>query len=286
MPTLSSPTLIGLGAILLWGMFALITATTAGVPPFLTTALAFLIGGGLGLIILAATGKLAMLKQPPLAWALGIFGLFGYHAAYFAALKSAPPAEASLINYLWPLLIVLFSGLLPGEHLKLKHIIGALCGFAGVVLLALSKGGFGTGAGGSFPVLGYSLALLCAFIWAIYSVLSRRMAGVPTEALVGFCLASGVLAMVAHLAFEPPLWPTGLSAWAAIIALGLGPVGAAFFLWDIGMKKGDIRFLGTASYAAPVISTLALVLAGYAAPSWGLLGACALIVVGAVIAAR
>jgi drug/metabolite transporter (DMT)-like permease len=286
MPTLSPPTLIGLGAILLWGMFALITAATAGVPPFLTTALAFLIGGGLGLMILAATGKLAMLKQPPLAWALGIFGLFGYHAAYFAALKSAPPAEASLINYLWPLLIVLFSGLLPGESLRLKHILGALCGFAGVVLLALSKGGFGASAGGNLPILGYSLALLCAFIWAIYSVLSRRMAGVPTEALVGFCLASGVLAMLAHLLFEPPLWPATFSAWAAIVALGLGPVGAAFFLWDIGMKKGDIRFLGTASYAAPVISTLALVLAGYAAPSLALLGACGLIVTGAVIAAR
>lgn len=279
---LSLPTLAGLGAILLWGLLALLTASTAGVPPFLLTAITFAIGGGLGLAVLAIRGRLGLLRQPAGAWALGIGGLFGYHAVYFAALKSAPPAEASLIAYLWPLLIVLFSGLLPGERLSLRHIGGAVAGFAGVVMLALSKGGLGGGAG--IPWLGYGLALACAFIWAGYSVLSRRFADVPTEAVVGNCLVTALLAAGAHLALEPAGLPQGAATWAAIVALGLGPVGAAFFLWDIGMKKGDIRFLGTASYAAPVISTLALVAAGKAQAGWPLALACLLIVGGAVIA--
>jgi len=181
------------------------------------------------------------MRQPPSSWAVGVGGLFGYHAVYFAALKSAPPAEASLIAYLWPLLIVLFSGLLPGESLKRQHVLGAIAGFAGVVILALSKGGIG--AAGGIPVLGYSLALACAFIWSIYSVLSRRLAAVPTEAVVGFCLMTAFLAGLAHLALEPRGLPAGPAIWLAILALGLGPVGAAFSLWDIGMKRGDIRFL-------------------------------------------
>ena len=282
MTTLSLPTLAGLGAILLWGLLALLTASTAGVPPFLLTALTFAIGGGLGLVVLSARGRLALLKQPPAAWALGVGGLFLYHAVYFAALKSAPPAEASLIAYLWPLLIVLFSGLLPGERLTARHVLGAISGFAGVVLLALAKGGIGTTA--DLPWLGYGLALACAFIWAGYSVLSRRFADVPTEAVVGNCLVTALLAGLAHLALEPAGLPQGMGTWFAILALGLGPVGAAFFLWDIGMKRGDIRFLGTASYAAPVISTLALVAAGQAQPGWPLAAACLLIVGGAVIA--
>jgi drug/metabolite transporter (DMT)-like permease len=279
---LSYPTLCGLLAILLWGLLALLTAATEGVPPFLLTALTFAIGGGLGLALLIARGQVRLLARQPLAaWALGVGGLFGYHAVYFAALKAAPPAEASLIAYLWPLLIVLFSGLLPGENLMPRHILGAVLGFAGVIVLALGKGGI---AGSSAYLAGYALALTCAFLWSGYSVLSRRMTDVPTEAVVGFCLATACLAMIAHLALEPAGLPQSSATWLAIALLGLGPVGAAFFLWDIGMKRGDIRFLGVASYAAPVISTLALIAAGRAEAGWPLILACALIVGGAVIA--
>lgn len=280
----SPATLAGLAAILLWGLLALLTDLTSGVPPFLLTALTFAIGGGLGFLLLVARGRLRLLAQPAAAWALGVGGLFGYHAVYFAALKAAPAAEASLIAYLWPLFIVLFSGLLPGETLRPPHVLGALLGFAGVIVLALSKGGIG--GGGALPLAGYSLALLCAFIWSGYSVLSRRMADVPTDAVTGFCLATAVLAACAHLMWEPRGLPAGAATWSAILALGLGPVGAAFFLWDIGMKRGDIRFLGTASYAAPVISTLALVIAGRAAAGWALALTCLLIVGGAIVARR
>ncbi|HRE21425.1 MAG TPA: EamA family transporter [Rhabdaerophilum sp.] len=280
--TLASPTLCGLLAILLWGLLALLTAATGAVPPFLLTALTFAIGGGLGFALLLARGKLHLLKQPLAAWALGVGGLFGSHALYFGAMKNAPPAEASLIGYLWPLLIVLMSGLLPGERLGARHILGAGMGFAGIVALTLGKGGLGGSA--ALPLFGYVLAFLFALVWASYSVLSRRMAAVPTEAVVGFCLATALVAGLAHLTLEPAGLPADTKAWAAIVLLGLGPAGAAFFLWDIGMKRGDIRFLGTASYAAPIISTLALIAAGRAEASWSLALAAALIAGGALIA--
>ena len=277
----SIPTLCGLGAILLWGLLALLTTQTADVPPFLLTALTFGIAGISGLIWLVFKGRLTLLRQPFSAWLLGVGGLFGYHAVYFAALKSAPAAEASLIAYLWPLLIVLFSGLLPGEKLVFRQILGAILGFSGVLALGLSKTGIG---GAESPWFGYGLALLCAFLWSGYSVLSRRMADVPTEAVVGFCLATAILAGMVHPLVEPMTFPKEPQIWIAIMLLGLGPVGAAFFLWDIGMKRGDIRFLGVASYAAPVISTIALIVAGKASASLVLFLACGLIVGGAFIA--
>ena len=279
----NGPTLAGLGAIMLWGLLALLTARTADVPPFLLTALTFSIGGGAGIAIVAARGGLRLIVQPPAAWALGVGGLFLYHAVYFAALKMAPPEDASLIAYLWPLLIVLFSALLPGETLRANHVIGALTGFSGVAVLAFGKSALAFDAK---HLAGYGLALACAFIWSGYSVLSRRLADVPSEAVAGFCLAVAALAAACHAAFESPGLPRDASVWIAIIALGLGPVGAAFFLWDHGMKRGDIRFLGAASYGAPVISTIALVVTGVAAPGWSLGLACALIVCGAAVASK
>jgi drug/metabolite transporter (DMT)-like permease len=279
---LSHPTLLGLAAILLWGLLALFTTATAGIPPFQVTAITFLVGGAAGIAVVAARGGLGLLRQPLKAWALGTGGLFGYHALYFAALKLAPPAEANLINYLWPLLIVLLSAPLLGEKLAVRHLAGAALGFAGVLVLAFGRG---LAAFDSAHLPGYGLALACAFTWSIYSVLSRRMKDVPTEAVAGFCLLAALLALIAHAATETWVTP-GPSGWLALVALGLGPVGAAFFLWDIGMKRGDIRFLGVASYAAPVISTLALVAIGTAPFGWPLAAACALIVAGAVIATR
>lgn len=274
-------TLSGLAAIVLWGLLAVMTARTQGIPPFQLTAMTFAVGGAVGLAVVTAQGRLARLRQPPKAWALGLYGLFGYHAVYFAALKLAPPAEASVVAYLWPLLIVLFSALLPGESLRARHLLGAALGFGGVAALAISRGVTGF-SGSALP--GYLLALLAAVIWSSYSVLSRTQREVPTEAVAGFCIGTAVLASLCHVAFENTVMPAGMTLWITTILLGLGPVGAAFFLWDRGMKHGDIRFLGVASYATPIFSTLALIAAGAAEVTWGLAIACGLIVGGAVIA--
>ena len=245
------------------------------------TAITFAMGGLCGLVVLALRGELAQLRQGWQAWAVGAGGLFLYHVFYFAALRSAPPAEASLINHLWPLLIVVFSAFLPGEHLALRHIIGALVSFGG--LLALFSG---KDISVSALQSGHGLALAAAFTWAAYSLLSRRLTHVPSGSVAGFCLATAAMAALMHFASEETVWPQSTVEWSALIALGLGPVGAAFFLWDHGVKHGDIRLIGTLAYAAPVLATIWLVLAGFAEPSLALGLACVMIVGGAFIASH
>ena len=285
---LSLPTLTGCIAILLWSCLALFTAATGIIPPFELAAITFAISGAAGLTLALLRGELGALRQPPAVWALGIFGLFGYHALYFSALRLAPPAEAGLIAYLWPLLIVLFSALLPGESLRVKHVAGAVLGLAGVIVL-MGGAKLAKGEGFAFEAKylpGYLLAFACAFVWSGYSVLSRRFKNVPTMAVTGFCLVTALLSALCHALFETTTWPQSLGQSLAIAALGLGPVGLAFFVWDYGVKKGDIRFLGVASYAAPVLSTLILVMTGFTPASWSLGFACALIVGGALVATR
>ncbi|AVT79417.1 aromatic amino acid exporter YddG [Rhodopseudomonas palustris] len=276
-------TLIGLSAILMWSLLAVMTVATGTIPAFQLAAMTFAIGA-----LAAAIGWIVRpqavraLRQPPLVWAVGVGGLFGYHALYFLALRLAPPAEAGLLNYLWPLLIVLFSSLLPGERLKLHHVAGALLGLAGTVLLFTGNGAVIERA----YLPGLAAAFIAAFVWASYSVLSRRLSAVPTDAVAGFCFVTALLATAVHLLIEPTVWPDTTMQWAAIIVLGIGPVGAAFYAWDIGMKRGDIRVLGAASYATPLLSTAFLILAGYARPTTALAIAALLIAGGGLLAAK
>jgi drug/metabolite transporter (DMT)-like permease len=180
------------------------------------------------------------------------------------------------------LLIVLFSGLMPGERLTALHIAGALLSFAGSALLILGTGG-GLGAGGSMT--GYVFAALAALTWALYSILSRRLGAVPTASVAVFCLVTAVLSAICHVILEPTLWPLGAIGWLSVLALGLGPVGLAFYVWDIGVKHGDIQLLGVASYAAPLLSTTALILAQIADATARIAGAAVLITAGAALAA-
>jgi drug/metabolite transporter (DMT)-like permease len=279
-----SATLIGLTAILMWSLLAVLTVATGTVPAFQLLAMTFAIGAvaaSAGWIV--RPGAVRALQQPALVWVVGVGGLFGYHALYFVALRLAPPAEAGLLNYLWPLLIVLFSALLPGERLLPHHLIGAALGLAGTVLLFAGRGGAGFEPA---YLPGFAAALLAAFVWASYSVMSRHLKAVPTDAVAGFCLATALLATLVHLAVEATVWPATALQWLAIAALGIGPVGAAFYAWDIGMKRGDIRVLGAASYATPLLSTGFLILAGFAEPSPTLALAAALIAGGGLIAAK
>jgi drug/metabolite transporter (DMT)-like permease len=285
--------LVGFGAILLWALLALFTtgaADRAGatLPPFQLVAMTF------GIAFLAAllrafwlqrnTGlaPFAAWRQRPAVWLLGAGGLFGYHFFYFTALGNAPAIDASLICFLWPLLIVLLSSLLPGERLTPVHVAGAVMGFAGAALILLDRSGWSLAFEARYW-LGYLAAAACAVTWSAYSVLSRRVGDVSTDAVGGFCGATALLGLIAHLVFETTRMPSAMG-WLAIVALGIGPVGLAFFLWDHGVKRGDIKLLGVAAYAAPLLSSIVLVAAGAAEATPMLAVACLLIVGGAAIA--
>jgi drug/metabolite transporter (DMT)-like permease len=276
-------TLIGFTAVLMWALLALLTIGTAPVPPLQLNAICFAMGGAIGLVWMALGSGFGVLRG--VSWkvyAFGTIGLFGYHFLYFTAFRLAPYAETGLIAYLWPLFIVLFSGLLPGERLRPAHVLGAVLAFAGAALVLL-RGGAGLAEG---ALAGMALAFLCALTWAGYSVASRRLGAVPSEAVTVFCLATSVLSALAHLALEETVPPVGAAGWLSLAALGLGPVGLAFFTWDVGMKRGDIQLLGVASYAAPLLSTMALILAGRAEASPLLILSAGMIAGGAALAAR
>jgi drug/metabolite transporter (DMT)-like permease len=279
-----SATVFGMGAILLWASLATLATFRGPIPTFQTTAIAFTIGAVVIALLALVRGRIHYLRPSAASLALGVYGLFCYHALYFAAVKLAPPAEAHLVSSLWALITVLLAGLLPGGKLRARHLFGAFLGMAAAAVLVWDKIDISQGLDGKG--LGFLCALGCALVWSTYSVGSRLLAEVPSESIAVSCLVTAVLAFGCSLAFEQWVTPPDSISWLSLLGLGLGPVGASFLLWDIGMKKGDVPLLGVLSYASPVISTGLLAALGVASVGWQLGVACALMVVAAVIATR
>ena len=277
MKTASQAHLFALGAIALWALLATLGVALSHVPAFALTGLALIIGS------VPTWGHWRQWKVSFRALALGVYGLFGFHFLLFIALRHAPPVQANLVNYLWPLFIVVLAPLLlPGLRLRPVHVLAAGLGFAGAGLAILG----GRTLDGAWA-WGYAPALASALVWATFSLGSRRMAmsghGFPTAALGLFGLISGVLALGCHVWLEPPM-QLSLQDGLLIVVMGLGPLGGAFLLWDRALKLGDPRTIGVLSYLTPLASTLLLiVVTGRPLTVW--IGLAALMIVGAALLA-
>lgn len=275
--------LLALAAIALWGTLAALGVELAHVPPFLLTGLGLLAGSLIALPL--SRWRLQAWKVPLPTLLVGVYGLFGFHWLLFLALRHAPAVEANLINYLWPLgMVVLAPLFLPGVRLHGRHVIAALLGFAGAAIAILGRGGEASSAGSGFQS-GYLLALASAFVWASYSLLTRRVPAFPTAAVGSFALVSGLLSLACHALLEPA---TALSAGdiALIALLGLGPLGGAFFLWDAAIKCGDPRRIGLLAFITPLLSTALLLLSTGQALRWNIALAAALVVGAAAWGSR
>lgn len=275
-----SANLLALGAIVLWASLAALGVALSHVPPFLLTGLSLLIGSLIALPLSRFDWR--QWQVPPSTLALGVYGLFGFHFLLFIALRHAPPVQANLVNYLWPLGIVVMAPLfLPGVSLTTRHVLAALIGFAGAALAILGRGT----SGEAVWAWGYVPALASAFIWASYSLLTQRVKAFPTAAIGSFALVSGGLSLVCHALLEPAVDLSGQD-WALIALLGLGPLGGAFFLWDAALKRGDARQIGVLSFLTPLLSTLTLLAVRGERPSLSVVVAAVMIIGAAVMATR
>lgn len=274
--------LLALGAIVVWASLAALGVSLTHVPPFLLTGLALLVGSLIALPL--SRFDFRQWRVPASTLAIGVYGLFGYHFLLFMAFQNAPPVQANLVNYLWPLGIVVMAPLfLPGVSLTKRHVFAALLGFGGAALAIV--GGKPGAPGAPLWAWGYIPALMSAFIWSSYSLLTKRVKPFPTAAIGGFAFVSGILALLCHAWLEPAT-PLSARDLTLIAFMGLGPLGGAFFLWDAALKRGDARQIGVLSFLTPLLSTLVLLTVRHEMPSWSVGLAALMIVSAAVIATR
>ncbi len=284
LPQTRFATFVGFAALVMWSSLAALSVAVKDIPPFQLLSIGMFLGGLSG----AATWPFRpgawrrALVLPPKIWAVGIYGLFFYHLCFFLAFRWAPPLQANIINYLWPLFTIIFSVFLPGHVFKSHHLTGLIVGVLGVVTALLTAP---TSIDGTF-IYGYLCAGVCALTWSSYTVMSRYYKQISTDAVTGFCFAVAFLSFVAHLCLEQTLWPTTPASWLSLLLIGLFPTGIAFYAWDYGVKKGNLLLLGFVSYATRIASSVFLWIFGFAEFNSGAWTGIALITAGAAIASR
>ena len=271
--------LYALGAIALWASLASLGVSLTHIPPFLLTGITLIIG---------SVPAWPFVLRDPSQWripmrtlALCVYGLFAYHFLLFIALRYAPPVEANLVNYLWPLFIVVLAPVvLPGVALRVPHVVAALLGFCGAAIAIVG----GRELSGTLA-WGYIPAAAAAFIWATYSLMTKRVTAFPTTAIGLFGLVSGALSLLCHVLLEPSVTLQARD-WSLLAVLGLGPLGGAFYLWDKALKLGDARHIGILSYVTPLASTALLIVVSGRSFSWSIGLATAMIISAAVMGMR
>lgn len=283
-PSSGLATLMGLGAILLWSSLTMLSGFVGPMPALQLTSMAFFIAFFAAVAVWLATGQPLgpKFRMPWLHWVVGLLAVAGNMVFFFIGIRFAPVGQANMLNYLWPLELVILSGLLPGNRLKWTHLLGVGLGALGI--LALFSG---QGEGQMFEMRyfwGYAAAVAGGLCWAVYSVFRRAVPGGTPDAIMVFVGGTAVLTLGLHLAFETTYIPQSLREWAALLLLGIGPTWAAYLLWERGIRHGDIRLLGVGSFMIPLLSTTLLIITGGEQFSRSLALSCLLIVSGAGVA--
>lgn len=273
-------TAVGYSGLLMWSCYALLVSAMKGVPTFEMLTIIFLCGFIAIASRLTIRGEWYKIKQPVIVWVVGVVGILGNDFTTIAAFKAAPPVQVELINYLWPMMVVLFASFLPGERFTTKHFLSAFIGLYGAYILMTHDHGL---AGFHWNYLtGYILAFAGGVIWALYCLISRFYSKTPLDMLGMYFGIGAVVSFMCHWRYEVTVMPS-MGQFVVLAIMALTTSGLAYFCWDFGCKNGNVKLLSILTYGNPILSAILLIIFTTAHYSNYLAIAAALVVLASVV---
>ena len=276
-------TFVGFLALLIWSTGALAAIKICQLPSLEVLTFTFFITFITTCLKLTITKRWSdVYSQPWYIWVAGVLGVCMQQLAYISAFKNAPAIQADIIILLWPVLVIFFSGFLISEKLKPQHLFSGALGLLSVFFLNYTDEGFILF---SSWYSGYSYALICAVLWSLYTIFTRRFPKVPKEMIGMYYGVGSIFVLTGHLACEDFVMPD-VSQGLILAYLGIFVAGGAYFCWDYGIKKGNLKLLATLSYGNSIVSLFLLAFFTQAQLPKNVLWSCALVVVAGFCAAE
>lgn len=181
---------------------------------------------------------------------LGFVGLFLYSALYYYGLGELTSQEACILNYLWPMMLVVFSCIILKEKLTLMKGVAMVCSFVGIVILSLGNNHSSDGN----IILGIISCLVAAACYGLFSVLNKKADYSQSISMMIFWLVAGVGALVVGLITEDWVAITGVQ-WIGMLWLGIVIDAVAYLLWALALKGvQDTAKIANLAYLTPFLS--------------------------------
>lgn len=181
---------------------------------------------------------------------LGFLGLFLYSALYYYGIRQLTSQEACILNYLWPIMTVLFTSILLKEKLSTGKILGLLCSFAGIVILSVGGGH----SNGSHVFLGIAACVIAAACYGMFSALNKKADYDQDITMMILWLTVAVCSGIYGMIFGDWM-PISGSTWLGLLWLGVVVDAIAYLLWALAINGSEnTASIANLAFLVPLLS--------------------------------
>ena len=184
---------------------------------------------------------------------MGFLGIFLYYVFFYGSLALAPPGQVNVVNYLWPVFIIIFSIPILKEKYNYKTILAIVVSFIGA-LVAFTKGDIAS-FGGQYAG-GYLLAATGALCYGLFSIIGKKLKYDKFSSMLVYYIAALILIIPTSIVVSGFAIPKSLTTIIAILALGgvINPI--AFVFWFKALKMGNTHNMANLIYAVPFLAMI------------------------------
>jgi drug/metabolite transporter (DMT)-like permease len=202
------------------------------------------------------SGKLKLLKSYTrkdylIMLGMGFLGVFVYHIFLYSSFALAPAGQVNVMNYLWPIFIVMLSIPILHEKFNYKTIIAIVLSFLGAII-ALTKGNF-TLFSGQYS-LGYLLAAVGAFFYGLFCVLGKKVSYDKLSSMLVYFIAAAIFIIPTTAVVSSFVMPKSLTTIISLLALGGLINSLTLVLWFKALKSGHTHKTANLVYIVPFLA--------------------------------
>ncbi|MBQ9936120.1 MAG: DMT family transporter [Lachnospiraceae bacterium] len=242
--------------VFMWStLAAVVKLLLSDIPNLQALAISSYISSGFLLIVNVFTGKIKVMKSLKIKdigiiSGLGFIGLFVYSALYYYGLSQLTSQEACIVNYLWPIMLVIFSCIILKEKLTAMKAVAMICSFVGIVVLSMGSGDNSEGN----VTLGIFSCIIAAACYGLFSVLNKKFNYDQSISMMIFWLVAAVCSTVLGIVTEDWVSLDGRQ-WLGMLWLGIVVDAIAYLLWAIALNgTGNTAKIANIAYLTPFLS--------------------------------